>query len=139
MDTYLCLNHVPLKDFGKHAERTTQKLKEAVLNRVDGLDRPTRHLPSSRTNKEDVARQIASKDGITNGLICALTCVEPCWTFRTEYNPGTGRLELRRKPRQCLFIYQYGIHPEFGFYNARIQTWFPFPIQICPPPRGGLR
>jgi hypothetical protein len=40
-------------------------------------------------------------------------------------------LELRRKPRQCLFVYQYGIHPEFGFYNARIQTWFPFPIQIC--------
>ncbi|HEY1208490.1 MAG TPA: hypothetical protein VGE85_03915 [Terracidiphilus sp.] len=131
MDTYLCLNHVALKDFGKHAERTTQKLKEAVLKRVEGLGRPTRHLPSSRTNKEEVARQIASKDGIGSGLICALTCVEPCWTFRTEYNPGTGRLELRRKPRQCLFVYQYGIHPEFGFYNARIQTWFPFPIQIC--------
>jgi hypothetical protein len=78
MDTYLCLNHVALKDFGKYAERTTQQLKEAVLRRVDGLGRPTRHLPSSRTNKEEVARQIATQDGITSGLICALTCVEPC-------------------------------------------------------------
>ena len=131
MDTFLCLNHVPLKDFGKYAEQTTQKLKEAVLKRVDGLRRPTRHLASSRTNKEEVARQIAVEDGITSGLIGALTCVEPCSTFRTEYNARNNRLELRRKPRQCLFIYQYGIHSEFGFYNARIQTWFPFPIQIC--------
>jgi len=23
------------------------------------------------------------------------------------------------------------MHPEFGFMNARIQTWFPFSIQIC--------
>ena len=131
MDTYLCVNHIPLKDFGRHAERTTAKLKQAVLEGVDAQQRPTRHLPSSRINKEEIARQIASQDGVTSGLICALTCVEPCWTFRTEYNPRSGRLELRRKPRQCLFIYEYGIHPEFGFYNARIQTWFPFPIQMC--------
>jgi hypothetical protein len=23
------------------------------------------------------------------------------------------------------------IHPFFGFINARIQTWVPFPVQIC--------
>lgn len=131
MDLYLNLNRIPLKNFGQHAEQTTAKLKQAVLQRVEAQQRPTRHLPSSRTNKEELARAIASQDGITSGLICALTCVEPCWTFRTEYNPHSGRVELRRKPRQCLFIYEYGIHPEFGFYNARIQTWFPFPIQIC--------
>ena len=131
MDTYLCLNQIPLKDFGIHAEEVTEKLKNAVQKRVEGRSRNIRYLPSSRTNKEQVARQIAQAQGITSGLICALTCVEPCWTFRTKFNPQTGRLELRRQPRQCQFIYQYGIHPEFGFYNARIQTWFPFPIQIC--------
>jgi hypothetical protein len=26
---------------------------------------------------------------------------------------------------------QRPIHPVFGFLNARIQTWFPFSIQIC--------
>jgi len=25
----------------------------------------------------------------------------------------------------------YAVHPVFGFLNARIQTWFPFSIQIC--------
>jgi hypothetical protein len=32
--------------------------------------------------------------------------------------------------RKCLFIYQYWVHPVFGFMSSRLQTWFPFPIHI---------
>jgi len=28
-------------------------------------------------------------------------------------------------------VYQYWQHPALGWLNARIQTWFPFSIQIC--------
>jgi hypothetical protein len=28
-------------------------------------------------------------------------------------------------------MYHYQIHPIFGFMHARIQTWFPFAVQIC--------
>jgi hypothetical protein len=43
----------------------------------------------------------------------------------------TKKLELKLGPGKCLFLYHYQIHPVFGFLNARIQTWFPFSIQIC--------
>jgi hypothetical protein len=43
----------------------------------------------------------------------------------------TRKLELKPRPGKCLFFYHYYIHPVFGFLNARIQTWFPFSIQIC--------
>jgi len=33
--------------------------------------------------------------------------------------------------RKLPVIYHYGIHPEFGWMRARIQTWFPFHIQVC--------
>jgi hypothetical protein len=33
--------------------------------------------------------------------------------------------------RKCLFLYDYRIHPTLGFMHARIQTWFPFNIQVC--------
>ena len=33
--------------------------------------------------------------------------------------------------RKCLHLYHYQVHPVFGFMHARIQTWFPFAIQIC--------
>ena len=57
--------------------------------------------------------------------------MEPCWSFEIHRNRETKKLELESRYRKCLFLYQYWMHPEFGFMNARIQTWFPFPIQIC--------
>ena len=48
--------------------------------------------------------------------------------------PGQPRVErklqLERSYRKCLFLYQYWMHPLFGFMSARLQTWFPFPIHI---------
>jgi hypothetical protein len=41
------------------------------------------------------------------------------------------RLELAPRHRKCLQLYHYQMHPTFGFMHARIQTWFPFSIQIC--------
>jgi hypothetical protein len=33
--------------------------------------------------------------------------------------------------RKCLHVYQYWCDHVFGFMNARIQTWYPFNIQLC--------
>jgi hypothetical protein len=40
------------------------------------------------------------------------------------------KIKLERAWRKCLFVYQYWMHPVFGFMSARLQTWFPFPIHI---------
>jgi hypothetical protein len=56
--------------------------------------------------------------------------VEPCRTFDIFRNRDTQRLELVLRDRQCLHLYHYAIHPRFGFMYARLQTWFPFAIQI---------
>ena len=63
--------------------------------------------------------------------MCVLTCVEPCWSFEIHRNREKKKLELEPRYRKCLFLYHYWMHPVFGFMNARIQTWFPFPVQIC--------
>jgi hypothetical protein len=57
--------------------------------------------------------------------------VEPCWSFDVHRNRETKQLDLVQRSRKCLFVYQYWQHPELGWMNARIQTWFPFSIQIC--------
>jgi hypothetical protein len=82
-------------------------------------------------SKEDLARQIAERDNIKDGLICILTAVEPCQTFDIFRNKDAKRLQLIPRYRKCLHIYHYMFHPVFGFMNARLQTWFPFRIQIC--------
>jgi hypothetical protein len=77
-----------------------------------------------------VARVIASRDGIDAGLICVLSCVEPCLSFEVHRNHSSKQLELHSRQRKCLHLYHYYLHPIFGFMHARLQTWFPFTVRI---------
>jgi len=90
------------------------------------LGRPVKYLTSSQVSKEAIARGIAVKEGIRDGLVCVLTCVEPCGSFEIHRNRDTQKLELERRFRKCLFLYHYWMHPVFGCMHARIQSWFPF-------------
>jgi hypothetical protein len=78
-----------------------------------------------------MAQTIARRDHIESGPVWALSCVEPCWSFDVHRNRDTQQLDLVQRSRKCLFVYQYWQHPELGWMNARIQTWFRFSIQIC--------
>jgi len=131
MQRYLWANQVLLKDFGSHAEQVSRRLKEASWAEAERQGRPVKYLNSSRVSKEEIARGIAAQEGIHDGLVCVLSCVEPCWSFEIHRNHETKKLELEPRYRKCLFLYHYWQHPVLGFLNARIQTWFPFPVQIC--------
>jgi hypothetical protein len=72
--------------------------------------------------KDQRARAIAARDGITEGLVCVFATIEPCRSFRLRH----GRPTIRPAWRKCLFLYFYFVDREFGFCHARVQTWFPF-------------
>ncbi|MBM3334029.1 hypothetical protein FJY63_05150 [Candidatus Sumerlaeota bacterium] len=131
LDWFLTDQHVLLKDWDRYVHKMTEQLKKASCGEALRLGRPVRYLGSTKLSKEDVARAIAKRDGITKGLICVLTCVEPCWSFEIQRNPEKRRLVLVSRQRKCMFLYHYWCDPVFGFMNARIQTWFPFSIQVC--------
>ena len=127
---YLSVNDVRLVDFGKHVQHVSGQLKDAVRAQAEASGRPVLYLASADQDKETLARSIATRDSIDEGLVCLLSCLEPCWTFDIYRNRETHRLQLVSRKRKCLFLYQYWMHPEFGFLHARIQTWFPFPVQV---------
>lgn len=131
MYTFLCRAGVRLLDFKDFVVETSERVKAAALAEARDLDRPIEHLLSPKTSKEDFARRLLDRHPTDGGLICALTTVEPCMSF--EYHRSQDKRErgLKLKPRKCLHIYKYYLHPRFGFMNARLQTWFPFNIQIC--------
>jgi hypothetical protein len=122
---YLWHKQVPLTGFGKHAEQLTKRIKEASLAEALHLQRPVQYLTSSKTDKKTLGEQIAYRDGVEKGLICVLSCVEPCLSFEVGPNAEEKKLELKQRLRKCLFLYHYWMHPLFGFMSARIQTWFP--------------
>jgi hypothetical protein len=130
MDCYLSANRVLLKDFKAHAIERTAALIDASLAEARRLDRPIVYLNSSQISKEDEARRIATRDQVHDGLICVLKCVEPCSTFEVHRNRQRQRLQLQGRQKKCAFLYHYFRHPQFGLMYARIQTWFPYGIQV---------
>ncbi len=67
--------------------------------------RPYLYVSSSEISKEDLARKLAQKDRITEGLIAVLSAVEPCQSFRVLGNRETKKIELKVQTRKCLHLY----------------------------------
>lgn len=131
MLNYLWHAGVLLKDFGRFVQEKSAQLKAASYAEAQRKKRPILYLPSSKGSKEEIARGIAQKDGVKKGLIGILTAVEPCQTYDLVRNRDQKKLELQPRIRKCLFLYHYWIDARFGFMHGRIQTWFPFSVQIC--------
>lgn len=130
MYSFLTRAGVRLLDFGKFVQRTSEAVKAASLREAIEGDRPIRYLMSSRTDKEDLSHQLLEKHPVEEGLVCAFTVVEPCMSFEYHRSQDKAERGLKLRPRKCLHIYKYYEHPRFGFIGTRIQTWFPFNVQI---------
>jgi len=130
MKGYLWASGVAWKDYAQHVGEVSQRVKQASLAGVEACQRPIQYLRSAKDSKEEMARAIARRDGITSGPVCAFTAVEPCFSWRVAGDRGSQKLQLLRSMRQCLFIYHYWIDATFGFMSARLQTWFPFALYV---------
>jgi hypothetical protein len=131
LGTYLWTTKGLLKDFCGWAQSLTKRVREATEALAKAAGRPMQYLASSQQRKEDLARDIAAADGVREGLICVLSCVEPCRTFRVGPNAHTKRLELRALEGKCLHYYFYLQDRQFGLMHLRLQTWLPFTINVC--------
>lgn len=128
---WLNQRHVLLKEFGGFAERLSTQLVAHARALADDHGRPFEYLLSWKTRKEDRAREIATRDGIRDGLIAVFECVENGRSFRVRGNRQTKRLELVPAERRCAHLYFYYWDHAFGLMHVRMQTWLPFTIQIC--------
>lgn len=113
----------------------TRLIRDHVASVAAAAGRPVEYLAAASTHrsgrsKEARARQIAERDGVTEGLVCVLSVVEPCRSFAVVPNRQTQRLEVVHRPRKCLHYYLYFIDPEFGWMHVRLQTWAPYEIQV---------
>ena len=129
MNCQLSANHVLYKNFKSYAAEVTDRvLESSLVGEAKKADR-FRYLNSSKTDKEAVARELAAEHHIQSGLVCVLQCIEPCWTFDTAKTKD-GLITVRGEPGKCSHLYHYYIHPQFGWMYVRLQTWFPFEIQV---------
>ncbi len=138
MEAYLNACHVLIKNFKTFAEATTARIKAAAYASAQAADRPALSLPRPEISKEDQARQIARADHITDGLIALFSATEPCLSYSVRGDPKTKHIHLVLETRQCTHFYPYFMHPDFGQVSVRVQTGFPFTVDVCLKGREGL-
>jgi hypothetical protein len=126
--SFLRLIGVKVKDFGPYVRQTTEKVCRASEAVAAAAGRPVQYVPSAATCKEDIAREVARRDGVEAGLVCVLRCVEPCWSYDVR---KYGSPELKGAMRKCLHHYHYMVHPAFGFMHVRVQSWMPMAVHVC--------
>jgi hypothetical protein len=127
---FLSKENLRYMDFGDYALKVTEKIKKNAINMAKELNRPYIYLNSPKISKEKTAQKCLEENPVEEGLICVLSTLELCSTLQVIKNTQTGNLELRNVDRKCLYLYFYYLDREFGFMHVKLQTWFPFMIQV---------
>lgn len=128
------------KDFKAWAMAQTEQVVTGAQSfaRSRGVDR-IEPIVFSALRKEEIAHKRQQERGIDSGLIGVWSATESCWSYKACYSAQRGHPALRRNWTKCKHLYFYFDHEQYGFMNIRLQTWFPYHIQICLNGREWLR
>jgi len=128
------------RDYKKWMQTQTDALVAAADRAVrEQTGKPLAPLSTWRHDKEQLARKRQEQTGIDAGLIGAWSCLESCRSYRANYCAEKGYPQLRGYATQCKHLYLYLDHEQYGWMNVRLQTWFPYHIQIALNGREWLR
>ena len=131
MEAYLNACRVLIKDFSSLAQDLTGRIKAGAYAAAETAGRPFRYLPTSQISKEELARQIIARDGIKSGLVAIFSALENCLSYSVRGDRQSKEIHMVLEPRKCLHLYHYFLDPELGLCHVRVQTWFPFTLDIC--------
>lgn len=125
-------NKILNKDYKKWMLEQTELLIEAAdqyakTNCGSGII----PISSWRIRKEELAHERQERERIEKGLLGVWSCLEAGSSYRAHYSAQKGYPELKNYRTRCKHLYFYFDNEEFGFMNIRLQTWFPYHIQIC--------
>ncbi len=127
---YLIQNDIKLKDFKVFAQEQTEKLCKHIEKYISDNNANLTYLSSTKISKDEVARKDFEEKENQTGLVSALSIVEPCNKMTVKFNKNTGKLQPVLEKTKCKYYYLYYNDEEFGWMFIKIQTWFPYNVQI---------
>lgn len=127
MESFLRREQVLIKDFKPYVTKVSKRVIEHAQAMSAKTGCPYIHV-RGKVDKEAEARFIAEQRGIREGLACIFTRVEQAQSFKLKF--GKDRPYLASDQPKCLCLYFYFMNPVFGLIHVRLQTWFPFTVQV---------
>jgi hypothetical protein len=115
------------KDFLDFADQQADRLVEHAKQAAVQAGVAYQYLQGEH-DKEALARRAAREAKDEPGLLLVLCVQETCPTFKLRPAEGRPRLAATRRPQRVLYFYY--LDRECGLIHVRIQTWFPFTVQV---------
>src|SRR5215813_1337757 len=107
MTSYLHQRNIRIFDYPRFAEPFRNRLRENAerLAAENGCD--IEFVRKRNLRKEDRVKEILTQRGDHPGLVCILSAMEPCSTYKPWHNKQTGKTYLRPDEGKCLHYYFY--------------------------------
>jgi hypothetical protein len=80
--------------------------------------------------KEQRVEQILADRGEAPGLVCILSAMEPCGSYKPWHDKKRHQTYRQPDDGKCLHYYVYFIHADLGLCYVRVPTWCPFRLQV---------
>jgi hypothetical protein len=114
-------------DFLPLLEERSQQLVDHAKQLASDAGAPYQ-LVQGKHRKEQLVDEVIRERKLSEGLITVLQCQEVCRTVKLFHAQGRPRLGFTQRPQRVL--YYYFLDPEFGRICVRLQTWFPYTVQV---------
>lgn len=115
------------KDFLPFLQQHSEALVEYAKALAAQAERPYEYR-QGKFKKEKFIQKLIRDERLTDGLVAVLCVQETCRTVCLKYGKRRPRLAFKRRPQRVL--YYYHLDPEFGLMHVRLETWFPYTIQV---------
>jgi hypothetical protein len=121
---------VRIFDYAKFAEPFRERLRENAERLAASAGIDVEFIRKRNVRKEDLVKVALGKRGEHPGLVCILSAMEPCSSYKPWHDKRTGKTFLRPDDGKCLHYYFYFIDEELGLCYVRVPTWLPCRLQI---------
>ena len=115
------------KDFLDQLEKMSDQLVASAKQLATQAGAPYHYL-QGRCRKESLVNEVALERREPDGLITVLCTQESCRTVKLVHGQNRPALKFEYRPQRVLYFYLN--HREFGRMFVRVQTWFPWRIQV---------
>ena len=131
MTNYLYEHQIRIFDYPKWAE----PLRDAIRQNMERIAAENRtEIVFIRSKKkfrqEKHVRQVLDQRGEDPGVVCVLSAMEPCGSYKPWHDKKTHKTYLKPDDAKCLHYYVYLIDQELGLCYVRVPTWCPFRLQV---------
>jgi predicted transcriptional regulator len=130
MTSYLNSKGIRIFDYAEFAQGLREKLRAQIDSVVKESGVEVQYLNKSGIRKESLVADIIKKRGDHSGIVCILSTLETCNTYKPWHDKLTGKSFLKPDMSKCVHYYIYFIDELLGYGYIRIPSWCPFRLQI---------